>query len=432
MKRIALAIMLTATVAFGQMYRDGYETTKTIVTQIDDGVHYKDSALDAFSRLPVADPVTIFDSQFEYGLLPLVWQTNGANCTFTHLPDESAMQIGTTNNCTAIAQTYEYFRYQAGKAQQAFITFAMGTAVDGVKRRVGYFDANDGFYVEQDGTNGVNICKRSSVSGSVVTTSVAQASWNLDTLDGTTSSGITLDMSKAQILAVDMQFLGVGRVRVGLDIDGELIWAHEFLHANVVSGAYIRTGTLPLRIEQVDASGLATTNTMKAVCSTVISSGGREEGRGYIFSAHNESDIAAGASLTHLISIRPKGTFGGITNRVNSIPLEFEILGGAQALHYQINYGATLTNATWVSANTNSTVEYCVSGTYSTNGISILSGFIPAGQGQVRQTGAGALSSRYPLTLDLNGANPKVLSILVQGIGGTPNCRASIQWRELR
>jgi len=427
--RVLLAFLLLTGSVFAQQgkYKNGIP-----LVSLSDGISYKDSSLDAFSRLPVADPTTIFDSQFEYGLLPLVWQTNGANCIFTHLPNESAMQIGTTNNCTAVAQTYEYFRYQAGKAQQIFTTFAMGTAVDGVKRRVGYFDANDGFYVEQNGTNGINICKRSSVTGSIVTSSVAQASWNLDKLDGTTSSGITLDMSKAQILAVDMQFLGVGRVRVGFDIDGELVWAHEFLHANSVSGAYIRTGTLPIRIEQVDTSGLATTNTMKSICSTVISSGGREEGRGYIFSAHNESDTSAGASLTHLISIRPKGTFGTMTNRVNSIPLEFEILGGAQAIHYQVNYGATITNAVWTSANTNSTVEYCTNGVYSVNGINILSGFVPASQGQIRQTGAGALSSRYPLTLDLNGANPKTLSILVQGIGGTPNCRGSIQWRELR
>jgi hypothetical protein len=51
-------------------------------------------------------------------------------------------------------------------------------------------------------------------------TRVAQEDWNIDKLDGTGVSGITLDITKAQILWMDIEWLGLGTVRIGFVIDG--------------------------------------------------------------------------------------------------------------------------------------------------------------------------------------------------------------------
>ncbi|MEY2912554.1 MAG: Puniceispirillum phage, partial [Cyanobacteriota bacterium] len=82
-------------------------------------------------------------------------------------------------------------------------TFVMGTAKAGLRQRVGYYGAANGFYIERDGTSAYFV-ERSSVTGVVTNTQVAQADWNQDPLDGTGPSGLTLDSSKAQILYMDV------------------------------------------------------------------------------------------------------------------------------------------------------------------------------------------------------------------------------------
>jgi hypothetical protein len=121
-------------------------------------------------------------------------------------------------------------------------TFVFNEAKTGLRQRVGYFGANNGIFLEQDGTT-VNLVKRSYISGSVVDTKVAQASWNGDKLNGTGDSGLTLDLTKSQIFWIDVEWLGVGSVRCGFIINGEYYVAHTFHHANVLDSVYMTTAT---------------------------------------------------------------------------------------------------------------------------------------------------------------------------------------------
>lgn len=393
-----------------------------------------ESQLDGFSRLSVANPVTLFDSQFQYDLQPLVWQTNLANAaSISNLFNECAvaMTTATNNNSRAILQTYQYFKYQPGKAQQIFTTFVLGTAQSNVIRRVGYFDANDGIFLEQNGTNNVAMVRRTSVSGTVVDNRDIQTNWNKDKFDGSGVSGVTLNLAAAQILVIDLQFLGVGRVRTGFDINGSVCWANEFLNANNLSNVYMRTANLPLRYEQT-ATTNAPQTTMKAICSSVISDGGFESDRGIPFSVANTADLTLSATATNCISIRPKLTYGGLVNRVQIVPSNFELLGGANPIYYEIYYGGTVSGGTWTSADTNSVVEFSVNSSVPVGGIRIDNGFVASNAGGNRSPQIGSFTSRLPITLDINGTNPIPVSIVVRSTTGTPTVRGSISWSELR
>jgi hypothetical protein len=308
----------------------------------------------------------------------------------------------------------------------------MNPAKSNVVRRVGYYDANDGIFLEQNGTSDVAIVRRTSVTGTPVDNRVVQTNWNKDIFNGTGISGINLNLSTAQILIIDLQFLGVGRVRVGFDVDGIPYWAHQFTHANSLTNVYMRTANLPLRVEQIALTNAPAAD-MKQICSAVISSGGFEDDRGIPFSIISPADITISTATTNVISIRPKTIFGGQTNRATIIPTGIDVLGGSSLMQYQVHYNSGRANigGTWISVNTNSVVEYSINAGIPTNSIIIESGFIANASAGVRTPLSATLSSKLPLTLDMNGANPFTLSIVVQSFGSSTT-RGSISWKELK
>lgn len=145
----------------------------------------------------------------------------------------------------------------------------------GITRRMGLFDDNNGLFLE-DAEGTYRFVRRTSVTGSPVDNGVAQSSWNVDKMDGTGQSGITIDFSKAQILVIDFEWLGTGRARVGFNVDGVTHYAHEFLNANNLSQVYMSTPNLPFRYE-IDNDGNGAASTLEHICVSLISEGGIEE-----------------------------------------------------------------------------------------------------------------------------------------------------------
>jgi hypothetical protein len=379
--------------------------------------------LDAFSRVGVAQPTTLFDSAFQYDAQPLLWeQTTNATATITHLPNESSLSMTSTNGATCAIQTRQYHRYQPGKAQQVFMTGTFGADASSTER-IGYFDAQNGFFFEVvDGD--LYVVRRSNVTGTTADTRVERSAFNLN-------RSTTIDLTKPQIFVFDIQFLGVGRVRMGVDIDGLVVWLHEFRHANREgTGVYMTTANLPCRYEIKAGTGAYAT--LKAICTAVISSGGFEDERGFPFAAANVIDVAATTTPACAIAIRPKLTFNSITTRAHIIPRGIEVLGGGNPLYYEIRYGDTFTSANWVSADANSVVEYSTNAVVNAAGRLIDSGFVASSGGTSRSITARDIASRLPLVLDSTGSNAVPLTVIVRTTTLTANTRASVSWKELR
>lgn len=321
--------------------------------------------VDAFNRLRVSNPLTLFDSSHRYADNNL-WVnsiTGTAASTFNANEGLIDMTVGTANGDQIIRETTKVFSYQPGKSLLVMSTFIFGTAKANLRQRVGYYGAANGIYFERDGTTNYMV-ERSSVTGSVVNARVAQSNWNQDKLDGTGPSGITLDSSKAQILYMDLEWLGLGTVRTGFVIDGRFVPAHNFNHANLINTTYITTASLPLRYEMTNTGATASASTLKQVCSTVISEGGYQL---------NGSQQAIGTPITSPRTLTTAGTLYPVvslrlkTTRLDAIVIltAVSILGITNNANYQwqiVANGAT-TGGTWVSAGTNSSVEYNITGT---------------------------------------------------------------------
>lgn len=231
---------------------------------------------DAFGRLRVSEPFTLFDSQQRFGLDICFVSNTVSTGGVTFIDTQSTANLSVTNvtGSYAARETKYVFQYQPGKSLLFLATFVMAAKSSGnLRQRVGYFGKSNGIFLEL--SDQLYIVRRSNVTGLISNTYVAQNSWNYDKMDGTGPSGITLDITTSQIFWVDMEWLGVGNVRTGFVINGQLLPCHIFQHANYFKTAYITTACLPIRyeIESLTSSGPTTSN-LYQICSTVLSEGG--------------------------------------------------------------------------------------------------------------------------------------------------------------
>ena len=392
---------------------------------------------DAFGRLRVSEPFTLFDSSYRYSDNQL-WSSGtatGGTAAFNSSQGIVDLSVTTSSGSEVVRETTKVFAYQPGKSLLVLNTFVMSPAKTNLRQRIGYYGASNGYYLEQNGTT-VSFVERSFVTGSVVNTPVGQASWNVDPMNGSGPSGITLDLTKAQILYIDLEWLGVGTVRMGFVINGNFYVCHKFHHANIIASTYITTASLPLRYEITNTGATISASTLKQICSTVSSEGGYEL---------NGLQQAIGIPITAPRNLAVAGTFYPVASiRLKTSPDRLDgiiICTAISAMatssgHYnwQLIASGTTTGGSWLSAGTNSSVNYNITGTSFTGGRILASGFFSAtnqGSSQVDIL----KEALFKTQLERNGltSTPFELTIVVASdvSGGGGNVFASMDWEEI-
>jgi hypothetical protein len=395
---------------------------------------------DSFGRLRVSEPFTLFDSSHRYRDNGL-WSTytDGiASATFNASQGLMELIIGGDDGDEIIRETTKVFSYQPGKSLLVMNTFVMNEAKTNLRQRIGYYGDENGIYLELYG-NALSFVERSLVTGSVSETPVLQADWNGDKLDGTGQSGITLDITKSQILWMDIEWLGLGTVRLGFIINGQFITCHSFHHANIITSTYITTASLPLRYEirNVGTPNPSTPSTLKQVCSTVIAEGG------YQLAGAQQAigtPVASPRTLTTqstyypIISLRLKASPDRldaivILTAASILPLSS---AGSPNHNWQIVATGTTTGGTWTSAGTESAVEYNITGTGFSGGRILASGFLATSN----QSTAGVdilKEALFKSQLERNGitGTPFELTLVVAASANSASVLASLDWEEI-
>jgi hypothetical protein len=319
------------------------------------------------------------------------------------------------------------------KSQQIAVTFNFQSQVANTTKFAGYSDGTNGIEFRNNGiTNQVVILSSTSNGNEIIN----QADWNIDKLDGTGTSGITLDITKTQILIIDIQALYVGRVRIGFDIDGEVVYCHEFLHSNLSVHPYVQSANLPVRCGMTCTGTVSTT--MKFICSAVISEGGSEDINVYGYTFQQDTGaVSVGTGGTHLLSLRPRLTFNSIANRTRVAYIDVEIFNsGNQPIKWELCVGQAITGTTTFN-NVNATyssTEYNVLGTLSGSPTILIDGGYVTASGGAKGVTNTAIISRYPITLDAAGAHRALgtLTLKCISLSGTQTVYAAIKFREIR
>lgn len=393
------------------------------------------TAGDAFGRLRASTPFTLFDSSHRYQDNELWSTATSVSGTATFNSNEGLMDLAVTtaSGSEVVRETSLVSSYQPGKSLLIMTTFSMADTKTNLRQRVGYYGAANGIFLELE-NNALGFVERSSITGSPLDTKVLQSNWNVDKLDGTGKSGITLDITKAQILFIDIEWLGVGTVRAGFVIDGVLIHCHSFQHANIVDATYITTASLPLRYEIKNTNTTASVSTLKQICSTVISEGGYDllgQQRAIGTSAIAPRTLTTSGVNYPILSIRLR------TSRIDAVvvPSAISLLGqGNNAVfRWQLQQGGTISGGTWTDANAgSSSVEYNASGLSSSGGIPLAMGFIGAdAQGSTPLNILKSEMLKFQLRRNGLTNTPEEFTLLVQGKTSGDTVYASLDWEEI-
>lgn len=356
--------------------------------------------LDAFGRLRTSESVQLFGITQEYTYHPLLWDHfTASGGTAVHSSATSSTVLRTNSGSSgarALRQTKIYYRYVPGKSHLIKLTGTLqksGSPSGAAFSALGYYDDNNGMFF-RSGSSGVQVVVRSDTSGVAVDDAVDQADWNLDKCDGTGSSGAIIDWTKEQIFTIDLQWLGVGRARFGVNISGVIIYVHESLHANLVSSAYTRTACLPLRYEVFNGGGSGSDISLEALCSSVESEGGEEEPDYYplSYSAYL-TPMSVSTTMRPVVTRRMRDTFNGLTARGHVHTDEFSLLVGSNDVYWEVRYNQTVTLGGGGSVTTNlvdsdhSQSEfdtYTGSSNTVSGGVLLYNGFAPSGSGSVK------------------------------------------------
>lgn len=400
--------------------------------------HHLDRAsasFDAFGRLRVSTPDTIFDSKLSFGKLPVYWdEVVSANATSTHVEVNACVDMTVSaNNAYVIRQTRQRWNYQPGKSALLTCTFKMPTA-QGVTSRVGLMHGNytaphnihDGLYFEiENGIPHCAIAKGTESGGLVSTNRVAQSDWNMDQLDGSGPSGKVVDWSKCQILQIDYQWLGVGGVRFGIEVDSVMVYIHEFFHAGLVDSVYMHNGSQPVRYEIRSTGG---TGTLCHICTSVASEAGLAKTGITTCEDTNGTLIPCVALVTTLL----------MAIRIDPANPDMQLLIEKV---YTLNTAAN-TNYRWVllwnptiigTPNWLTTAGSPVQ-TWKNLGTGItMSGGIPLDSGYASRDSRQSNTLTYPSIapgVSIAGT-PDIMALGIESIGGTSSCSGGLGIRQL-
>lgn len=423
-------------------YSTGHDVTRHEVFMLSDRLSPSGTLTDAFGRVRVSNPLTLFDSTHRYQDNGL-WNTSNtatANATFSANQSMILLNVDNTNGAEVIRETKRVFAYQPGKSLLIMNTFVMQTPSANVRQRVGYFGAQNGVYLENDGTTNYLVL-RSFINSAINETRVAQADWNIDKFDGTGYSSQStgpehstgLDVSKSNIFWVDIEWLGVGDVRAGFVVDGRLCPAHIFHNDNTNVAPYMTTAALPVRYEIKNNGVVSGSSTLKQICSTVISEGGyslfgTQRSAHLPVTAPKNLDVAG--TQYPVISIRLKA------NRLDAIVIVTALsvlgIGNTTRLRWSISRDVTLTDASWVSAGDDSPVEYDISATAMSGGIQAATGYLNVTNQSSTQVDI-LKEALFRFQLERNGltGTPYIFTIAASGAANGDDVLASIDWEEI-
>jgi hypothetical protein len=400
----------------------------------------------SFGTLTVGEPQVIGEHRFAYdGHDDHFWDQEVGGGTITYVPAAGVMlfSTGTASGDFASRTCNFYHPYSPGVGHLVEMTLRVGdTGKANVRRRWGYFDDDNGVFFELDGTD-LYVVVRSNVSGSVVDTRIARDDWTRDRLDGSGNIGFNLDVSNANIYWIDLQWLGAGRVRFGVvEPQGSRVVAHVVEHANNnVPYPYMRTATLPIRVEQENTAAAASTSELRFACAAVKHSS-KVEITGTKFAEDSGlQTITTLAGEVPLMSIRPKTTYNSITNRalLKAISSNFVNVAntGDGPIIFRVRFGtvAALTGASFDSYAANSTAEIDVTATAVNPALTQnIASFIvgPNDSLHIMNTDSRTVHS-LELFLNADGVTQPVMIVTAECLSGTnAGAMVAVNWEEIK
>ena len=274
--------------------------------------------------------------------------------------------------------------------------------------------------------------------------SKSSTSWNIDKMNGTGSSGLKLDFKMTQLFVIDMEWLGVGRVRFGFYAYGRIQYCHQVTNINSLVKPYTSSINLPICFSiHNNVNTSLSANSFTQICSTVISEGGYTPvGRPFAVSTGNSTIDVSGNIEEPLIFLTGNRANKNYLNQ-NIVPTITSMICSTNndlilfklVLFLAGDYTGTI--PTWINVDASySVANYAINPPEynSTNGIIIDQGyFYGKGTNTISSLGEVFSTQLLQLTSDIKN-NSDILALTATYINNnnsSTKLSATIGWQEI-
>lgn len=419
----------------------------------DDKISFDDSpSVTAFSRARTAEARLLLESRYQYGSGTSTEMNDlivGSGTLVSDQPRNCYLgNVTTASGDRVVRQTKQYAPYIAGTSNLGMITFTMNSAKQNLRQSVGMFDDSNGFIFRMNGLVPEFVIRKSGSDTEVVSAS----NWNLDRLDGSKNnlnkSGIQIDYTKSQILVIDYQWLGVGRVRMGFVLGGNIVFCHEFNHANSVTEVYTNQPSLPCRWEIHNTGVTASASQIMMICAAVYCEGSDSEtGFSRSISTDGTSVSITSANSSNgrgIIAFRLKNTLVGKPNHALARLKSWSILSNSD-MQYKVvilpgKAALSDPNIAWTSVPGYGWCEYikdfALASTWNSTGdfSVIMDDFASGASGNSSgQNAVGILDNRSNcIYQNYDATDSQIMAIIGYRLSQDATVRAAMSWTEVK
>lgn len=405
------------------LYTQVAPNQKFEVVGVDNPLHVDLSGTDnsLFGELKTVSRTPLIELNSAYGksvVRDVVTETNSG--TVTNGTGEIDISTGATANSVAGIKSAEAGRYVPGYAAEIGIGMRFPTAPTGEQeakwggRSIG---GTDGFIWGYD-TGGLYIAL---LSSGVENNKTYQSNWNLDKVDGTGKSGVTLDPTAGNIFQIDFTWYGYGQIIWAIVLVRNGVQEIVPVHGIKVNGsASIADPNLQVFGEVLNG---ATTSDYTAYV------GGRqysiigEYRPDFRFSGQYRAAVNTSTTSVPTVTFRSKTAFQNRSIKMD----EVSVIPTTEPVIVEMVLNGSLTGASYVTPTNHTAAETAcevdISATAITGGTVIWSDYFAAGTSPSK----GALGDAI-VNLGIPAGQP--ISLCVRTPSGTGTCAAFFRMRE--
>jgi len=291
----------------------------------NNSIKYSDSPnLDAFGRLRTAAVTNLLDIKHVYDKNPLqISEVTAGTATSVFDQQYARVRMSTSsNNDLVIRQSKTHPIYQPGKSQLFEGSFSNFQIETNVIKRVGCFTSTsgspynsvfDGFFLESNGVT-------SAITFNIYLSGSCTYSANTTTWDSTEFNPTNFDWSKTNLMTVDYQWLGVGRMRFGMVLSGQTVYFLDYTAANNIPTVYMSSPNQPIRYE-IRQVGVGS-GYLDMICSQVSTEGALNGLYSTAGIQHDTTTTLSNSDTKYpYIGYRLKEGYKSVTSQYNSLSI---------------------------------------------------------------------------------------------------------------
>ena len=326
-------------------------------------------SITGYQILRVGEPTIIGGYEFTSAdMLDLMTTSSLSGSSVTWESDKSRLVLSTSTDSGSHTNilTNRWHFYQPGMTNTYYINVSLSdTGVANNIRKWGAYDGDNGLFWGLSGSVPVVGHRTDIAGGGAVDAFIPQSQWNIDKLDGTGESGLTLDVTK--ITKYFITYAWPQASRFGITIGPNRYTCHLFSETNVSGLPLFRHPHLPAKVSNKNYGAAQITSCDVNWYGTEVSTDGKLDYTFWRYSEPEAENIKIPADGQHhqLMSVRCSrlDAASGGGNHVTIYPDNLNTYVEGGPIHVQMWVGGDVVDAVWQSGS--GLLEWNSTGSYS-------------------------------------------------------------------